>query len=450
MKFEEFLVLSDTLKEQNLTIKDLKEDPEMINEVFGIRKHLVSWGIKEVYAAQLRSMAKTLNKNLIDKIKSSTAKLIASKQSILNKYGEAEQIPAETQRQIGVIERKIVETINNLADKLSKIKTEQVDAKVDKSSIKDTHKAAIKYYWQTLLADIKINALTTLIKQKVVENPDLETAVNNAIKTKKEELQKTGQEINQQIEDEAKEAEKAKEDDSKETAVEDENEDGKAESIDTPWIDKFTLKGSNSAAVFKATSVHDDWRRLFEIVDVKGDFASRGIDESWTATFGDREIEVGKPVKIHFYDRQGNFATTITVNPSELTDWEIIPGDDMNYGDEYDIPQPPQDLPDDAADEVSDEETKPDKKEEIKTNILKIKHILTKELQSDKSTEEKKEAKGKAVELVKKLAGQIKKLEGYPESTSDLIDLMEEKFKGSISLFPEYTPQTILSKDDEI
>lgn len=443
MKFNEFQQIEHIINNQNLSTSDLSDkNHKELNEIFGINKHLLSWGVKKATSNKLKNEAIKLESDINSRIKKATNKLIATKLNIINSIESGQEIPGNIQKQIYQIEKNIIDVVNDLSNKLSKLKTDQIETVIRNSKkLKDSHKQALLYYWETLLSEIKIDAMVTLLKTKVIENPNISDVLYKAINNKRDNLDKAGQELDDTL------TQSEKEIDDKEEAVQDENNDKNAESIDTPWLDEFSLTGNNANIKFKASSVYDDWKRIFDIEKISGD---SDIDPSNVAVFNKRIVKLNEPVKIDFYDREGEYVKSKVFTPSELKNWRLIDGDETNYGEEVIIPPVPEDLPDEATDD--NEAEKPEMVSKIEDNILKTRKILDNILKSkEKTKEEKIKGKNRAKEIIIKLANQIKSLEDG-DYKDGLIKLIEEKFKGAISLFPEYkekVKQSIISPEDK-
>lgn len=214
MKFSQFIELDDTLAQNDKSVKELTEtlqkgdfNDDKLLEFFGINKALMSWGVKGVLAEKFKKQAGKVEEDMKSSIRQSVKKITNTTKKLYDKIGEfqnsGQEVPKEYLQQIVTIESKIISMINNSIDKLSKIKTEQIDERIDGSKkLKPSAKIALKYLWEKMMIDAKVNSMTYLIDEKVIQHDVTINKIKKAAKVEDERLKKKAkEEINPKIQE---------------------------------------------------------------------------------------------------------------------------------------------------------------------------------------------------------------------------------------------------------
>lgn len=227
MKYSEFLQLEDLLLDNNLTFEDIKENPEVLNEVAGIatilgtiagflglgllfRKKLVSLGVKRIYLHQLVKTAKKFKKDSLDGLQKAIKPYVEAKNKIKEEEGVIswKDLSKEKKAEIYTLERRIEDILSRYISNVSDLKAEEVKKKIEGSKkLSESHKFALKYTWETLSTEVITTLLSDLLKSKIIETPYI---INNIQDNLKEKVLKGEKEIKsswQKVKDHFKERE---------------------------------------------------------------------------------------------------------------------------------------------------------------------------------------------------------------------------------------------------
>jgi len=237
MKYNEFLNLQKILKENYLTIDDVKKHPEVLNEIslggailgvltlggllgiFG--KSLMRLGIKKYYINNLEKIAENFQTQIISQASQLGKKSAEIRQNLVKKEKELQaagspEAKAELeaiQQQKREYERRFVKDTNEFISKIASAKTKEIYEKIDEvKKLKDSQKSALKVFWETKVPHIRLLAFNQLIKDGIVTDRDLIGDIQEELKKKLEESKKKAEEaINNVKKEKDKEPEKPKE-----------------------------------------------------------------------------------------------------------------------------------------------------------------------------------------------------------------------------------------------
>jgi hypothetical protein len=197
MKYSQYIELEKLLNENNLTIDDVRENPEVLNEIgivggivagvlggLGIlfRKYLLSWGIKGAYIKKLNFVANRFKKRTLKNVSALGKKSIKFRQGLVAKNKkiehiqgpEAEEEKKAIQQQKQNWDNNISKNVNKFIEKTTENKTKEIYNKVDNlKRATDGHKMALKNYWERLISDIKLDTYQKLSDDGIITDPDV-------------------------------------------------------------------------------------------------------------------------------------------------------------------------------------------------------------------------------------------------------------------------------------
>lgn len=209
MKFSQFLELDETLNQEGHTIDEFKSamnnpDDEMILEFFGINKALMSWGIKGWMKGRLDNQIKKFTVETGNAIQEAIKQLVSSKK----KVQDAGPLTPETRAQISAIELEIIKMVNSTVDKLAKLKTEEIETRIDRSKrLKDSAKIALRYFWEKSMIESKAILLTLLMKQKIIEDEVNIKKLDGFLKGEESKVKTKAKEVNKEVKQKKEEEE---------------------------------------------------------------------------------------------------------------------------------------------------------------------------------------------------------------------------------------------------
>lgn len=207
MKYSEFLELNEVLVEHNLTIDDVKENREVLNEVslwgvlagivtlgglvgfFG--KTLLRAGIKKVYLVKINGIAKKFEEKIIENASKLGKKTVQIRQQLVQKEKqlrsqEGEEAKAELDALVNQkreYERRFIRETNEFISKISTSKSKEIYERIDEiKKLKDSQKTALKTYWETQIPHIRLNAFNQLIKDGIITDKELISQLNQDLK----------------------------------------------------------------------------------------------------------------------------------------------------------------------------------------------------------------------------------------------------------------------------
>lgn len=226
MKYNQFLEIEKILLEDNITIDDIKENHEVINEaISGIigggillglialfNKTLLRWGVKKIYLSKLRKIKNNFLKNILEttsKFSKKTAnirqELVQKEKELSNKSSEESKAELEEIKQRKrQYDKKISSKVFNFIEKVSSLKTKQVNDRIDEiKKLKSSQKQGLKIYWEQLRLEIEIEAFGTLVKHGVITDPEVIKEFNAEFNIRKDdiknELKTVGKKIKEEV-----------------------------------------------------------------------------------------------------------------------------------------------------------------------------------------------------------------------------------------------------------
>lgn len=207
MKYSEFLELNEVLIEHNLTVDDVKENREVLNEVsllgvlagivtlgglvgfFG--KSLMRAGIKKVYLVKINNIAKKFEEKIVENASKLGKKTVQIRQQLVQKEKqlrsqEGEESKAELDALVNQkreYERRFIRETNEFISKISTSKSKEIYERIDEiKKLKDSQKTALKTYWETQIPHIRLNAFNQLIKDGIITDKELIGQLNQDLK----------------------------------------------------------------------------------------------------------------------------------------------------------------------------------------------------------------------------------------------------------------------------
>ncbi len=239
MKYNQFLELEAVLRENDVTVKDIKEKPKVLNEVAGLLllggalatglglifgKRLVGLGVKQIYLIRLKKIAKRYERVITrktSKIGQKTAKLrqaFISKEKILQGI-EGEEAEAELEalmQRKRNYDRKITRDIDEMVIRNSAFKTKEVQQRIDEiNSLRESQKLALKGFWELLIIDIKVDAFNNLIEDGIITDESVIDALKAEFAEEKEDAKDKMSKVSKKLKDEKREEAKPTDDKAK-------------------------------------------------------------------------------------------------------------------------------------------------------------------------------------------------------------------------------------------
>jgi hypothetical protein len=224
MKYSQFLQFEEVLRENNLTVEDIKENKEALNEVGGggivaalaalaglgtfFGKSLLRMGIKKGYLVKLKNISKKFEDLIIGKTSDLGKKDIEIRQNLVRKEKELRgQEGEEAQAEIKTLnqkkseyERRFSKEVNEFITKISSIKTKEVYEKIDElKMLKQSQKTALKGYWETQIVDTRIKAFNQLIEDGIITNKDIIGSLKSSFEEIKQESKQKLENIQKEI-----------------------------------------------------------------------------------------------------------------------------------------------------------------------------------------------------------------------------------------------------------
>lgn len=230
MKYSQYLEFEKLLNENNLTVDDVKENPEVLNEAgLGLiaaiaggglailfRKALLSWGIKSFYLKRLSSFAHHFERTIMNQVSQMAKKSAKYRQNLLAKDKQLrndESEEAQEERKALAVhksnyERRLTKEVNSFIDKISEHKTKEVYAKIeDVPALSEGHKLALKSFWEAEISGIRVGAFQKLTDDGIITDQTVLDALKQEAADIKAEAQERMKKSKAIIEKEKKEGE---------------------------------------------------------------------------------------------------------------------------------------------------------------------------------------------------------------------------------------------------
>jgi len=223
MKYSQYLEFEEVLLENNLTVEDIRENKEALNEVGGgvvaalaalagigtiFGKHLLRMGIKKAYLVKLKNASKNFESQILKKTSELGKKTIEIRQNLIRKEKElrgqeGEEAQAEIQtlnQRKSEYERRFAKEVNEFITKISSIKTKEIYEKIDEvKRLKQSQKTALKGYWEMQIVDTRINAFNQLIEDGVITNKDIISSLKQNFDERKQDAKQKLETIQSEI-----------------------------------------------------------------------------------------------------------------------------------------------------------------------------------------------------------------------------------------------------------
>lgn len=210
MKYSQFLELDNVLNENNITVEDIKENHNVLNEIgvaaligggiLGLatifRKHLLRLGLKKYYLIKLNNASEKFKEKLIQISGDMAQKMAKTRETITKKEEELKDNPQSAEYKAFITqklhyEKKMYDYGLKRISKYVEKKSEQVERMIDESTkLKDSQKLALKLYWDGLVPDMELSAFKVLIDKGIITNKSIIEKINTNFKQEKEKLTK--------------------------------------------------------------------------------------------------------------------------------------------------------------------------------------------------------------------------------------------------------------------
>jgi hypothetical protein len=210
MKYNQFLELEKLLNENNITIEDVKENKEVLNEIIGVaagaigiglgllfRKTLMRWGIEKYYMGRLKKWAEKFEKTLFERVNKTAKKYLKIRRNLYKKEKELEGVNTEDARndretllyQKQQLERTIYRDINENVSRIILYRTRAVHEKIDElKRLKDSAKEALKSYWGNLTLDLNIEVFDLMTKNNLITDKGIIRSAKRNFEEQKKEM----------------------------------------------------------------------------------------------------------------------------------------------------------------------------------------------------------------------------------------------------------------------
>jgi hypothetical protein len=212
MKYNQFLELEKILNDNNITLEDVKENKDVLNEigvvgaVAGIvgaglgllfRKTLLRWGIEKIYMVKLRKLAEKFEKILFERVNKTAKKYLKVRRNLYKKEKELEGVNTEDARndretilyQKQQLERTIYRDINENVSRIILYKTRSVHEKIDElKSLRGSAKEALKSYWGNLTLDLTIEVFDLMTKNNLITDKGIIQSAKRSFEEQKKEM----------------------------------------------------------------------------------------------------------------------------------------------------------------------------------------------------------------------------------------------------------------------
>ena len=196
MKYSQYLEFEKILKENNLAVDDVKENPEVLNEAgLGIiaaiaggglallfRKQLLSWGVKSAYVSRLNKFLDGFKNKVLQQVSVMAKQSLKYRQNLLAKEkqlrADDSEEAAEERKTLQVhkvnYERRLTKEVNNFIDKMAELKSKEIYKKIeDLPLMSEGHKMALKGYWEMKIPEIKLAAFKQLTDDGILTDKEV-------------------------------------------------------------------------------------------------------------------------------------------------------------------------------------------------------------------------------------------------------------------------------------
>jgi len=210
MKYSQYIEVEKLLEKNNLTIADVKENPDVLNEVgvgligaifaggLGLlfRKKLLSWGVKSYYVERLKTYGKKFERLVLKNVSKKAKANAEYRQSLIKKEiklepmggpeAEAEKRAVQNLKQN--YERRISKDIDGYIDNIMYNKNKEIKLKIEAiKSLSESHKIALKIFWDTIFYDIKQRAHKQMADDGIITDPVILNAIMQEAQDGKDE-----------------------------------------------------------------------------------------------------------------------------------------------------------------------------------------------------------------------------------------------------------------------
>jgi len=254
MKYSEFLQLEELLSENNLTIEDFKENPNVLNEVGGVAailggvagllgivsifgRNLIRLGIKAIYLKKLKKMSEKFKVDILEKTEDIAKNSAQLRQDIGQKYkklkakGNDAEILALKQKK-KQIDKLLSKNLNKFMDKYAESKSKEVYSKIDElKKLKENQRLALKTYWDGLIPNIRIEAYRKMVNDGIITDGEV-------IKYEKEFLEKESKRFKYRYDNVQKKIESEKEQEPEENKKPENKEEPQTKKSETSPTEK--------------------------------------------------------------------------------------------------------------------------------------------------------------------------------------------------------------------
>lgn len=164
------------------------------------RKRLISAGVKKIQLRKLKKAADKFKETALAGLKKALAPLIKAKIAIKADAGVEswKELPKDKKLEVFQIEKKIEKVLSQYVTRVRQLKSEEINKKIDNSKrLSDSARSSLKYAWETMSTEVETGLLAELMKDKVIESPQIVDVIDKNTKKEEEELKKKMAEFEQ-------------------------------------------------------------------------------------------------------------------------------------------------------------------------------------------------------------------------------------------------------------
>jgi hypothetical protein len=180
----QFLEASQILESRGLSFKDIKnKTSKELNEIFGINKAIKGFVSKSIWSTKLQNNKETLKTDLMNQLEKTIEPLIERRKKLSEDDDNGKL----------KIEAEIVKQMNQIQKKLVGLKSKELYRRIeDSDKLADGDRYALKYTWEVMAADVKVDILRELMDKGLITDDGYVNKLQKNVKEKKVELEKMG------------------------------------------------------------------------------------------------------------------------------------------------------------------------------------------------------------------------------------------------------------------
>ena len=94
----------------------------------------------------------------------------------------------------------MIKVVNDAMDKMARLKTQQIEEKIESSKkLKESAKIGLKYLWTKLISEAKVKTLTKMMEAKIIETAESVKLLQGAFEKEDEKNKVKAKEANTEI-----------------------------------------------------------------------------------------------------------------------------------------------------------------------------------------------------------------------------------------------------------